>query len=519
MIELVKIYKIKIKSMENNDIKNKASETETLTKDNIFTILEKIEGKNFFSIFLTIINEGHKISSSFNSFVNSINFDNKLESNNEYGILYDLFGEDKKIKKRKKIDNLFNSNKSIKWIKQTFKEGILKDYPDLFSFNDIEKTITIFNYYKSKDKDKKLEKLILNKSGEIDLTNEEIKKIKEKYKAEKELKNIINLNLAGENTSRDERKTYFDKINEISSIKVEKDKINDLLKDENIIKLLKNEEIKNIVDEYIEYKINNEKDNIKKSSLNYFDNILKEVEGKKVILEYIKIKDFIVSIYSSTFLSIFSGFIIRKIIKNLDNNFIDTNNYRILKYVVIYIVSKNDMEGYYTQKFFKEFEDEYKNFNKKFEERNKLIKSENKEKIYNFVKSKKVISILSFCFGILLTLSYIYGVNISNYIKSSVNDTNLLNKKEIILISNDNLYFSGITLEVGNDGYLWNMTNNIFDKYLKEKGINFSQNRKNELNDNITKKYLLEKNAEKLPIGFKIDMGKLEKIFQEEIIK
>ena len=503
--------------MENNEVKIKASEIENETKYSMISIFEKIEGKNIFSIFYTIINEWYKISSNFNNFVNSIDFDKKIDSNNEYWILYDLFWKEiEKYKNNKKIDFLFNFDKSWNWQKQTFEEWILKDYPDLFSFNDIDKKITILNYYKTINNDNnKLNKLVLNKLWEFDLID---LKNEEKYTHKETLKHIINLNHS-ENNFKDERKIYFDKINEIISIKVKKEQINLFLKDENINKLLKNEEIKKILDEYIEDKINTEKNEVKKISIDYFDKILKEVYGKKVILEYIKIKDFIISIYSSTFLSIFSGFIIKKIIKNLDNNFIGKNNYRILKYVVIYIVSKNDMEWYYTQKFFKEFEKEYNKFNQKYKKKNELIKSKNKEKIYNFLKSNKILSILSFSFWIFLTISFIYSSSINNYLKSSVNDINISNKPKIILLNENNLYFSWITLEVWKDKYLWNMTNNIFDKYFKKKWINFSQNKKNKLIDNIVKKYLWEKKSEKLPLWFKVEMSKLEIIFQEEISK
>lgn len=518
-------------------------DTSNIVINNLSWILEdfikEIEKKNPVWILFNLLNSSIKISDELNNFIAGIELNSESNKSVIDSLAYDLIWKDnfkiildtkkdtwyklnnlEKIKELKKILENEKINLNSIWT-INFKEWFFKDNYELLK--DIDNLNKNFNTSEIKAK--------IEKYYEIDIYDL-IWAIKDIYNAcEKNKNNSKKKDINIEEEYYNKLTDFYKELNNLFLIKnkeINKDKvIKDKLKDNNdvILKLIQyRKDINYIYDAKINSKIS-------------------EVKFKLVLFNAIILKDFIVSIYQSPILKLFSNIIIKKLILKTNKDLIKQDNYKILKYITLYISPKDRLETFWVEQFFKEFEEQslYKiDIIKKMKGRydfNNLfmllfvstvfiifwnfLLLDNKYfdtiiisfiwffifyMLYQFTNMTKII------FWFIVSLTFLLFIYFKNPIINYLEKPNKVNK--LILLSSDNLYFSWIVLNTNS----WSIDINkimplIYDKYKTEKAIEFSKEGKNKLEKDILSNSwnYLDWNV--------LNLWKLEIEFQKEISK
>lgn len=534
--------------MGNNEIKEESKNLESVIQDGLIWVVKWFENKNPFKMIGSVMNAWINISNWINKLINLINFDNTTSKDAILWLSYDLLWKDKyeefkKNNKDKNIENILKELwKRIKW-KVEFKEWILKDHIDLFKKDEKEQKEIIFEYY--------------SKKWEFENKNWKNKLVYKDWNFDIDTKiHTDNYNIEFNKVLKWKDNNYKDIYLKLINKWLKKNKVEIIaqeLKDEdkknnNIYDSLYDEKYNNILD------LNNRKVEELKTKLESKNN---EVNLKRVILNAVVIPEFAENIYGNILLSAFSNMIMKKLvikISKINWNILKDENYKIFKNICKYLVTKDESQKIFTEKFFEDLEDNLWKvptilnlIKNKFKINNifmywflilvfilfwNYIFLDNQyfEKIlvfilwflvlyflYQFTSLSKLL--ISWFIASLIWLSLFS--NFPNYLKSSILENSDQNKPQIILLNENNLLFTWST-SINENYYMWHIVDEIFEKYTKEKNIDFwflNIKQKNKIKEDIINKYLWDKKADKLPVWFEVDMERIERVFISEVSK
>ena len=508
------------------------------------SLISEIQSKNPISMAFKLIHIGSEISESLNWFINKIQLDENISNHTMIWIAYDLFWEEKidEFKKTKDFNSLISDIESFQsWVSRGYVAWVLSVDSEIFKKPEKTQKEILTLYYLKKDEYSHFRL----SDWELILSDSYIEKIRSQYSLKDSLRAILKVNLNPNLMESDGlRCEYLKKINEFENVICDSSCLDKLLDENNLDFLLNNDEIKEIVSEYMERKIS--------ASILWelrlwrlkIDKKFESFKEKEVILNFYELKDFIVSIYSSPILSIFSNMIINKFSLKSKKDLLFDNDYKLLKYFVTYVCPINDIEGLYVRKFFEDFE---KNFNSTmkiqkmsiFRNMFALVFVSNIFLIFldflffesNFLDVILAVDILfiilyfvyllsnfkNIVLWLLVSILWIFAFNFDfSSLKTSLLDSGAKDNTSFIVLDFNNLYFDWEKRLILSDYYLWNAVWEVMSRY-SELWINFSWKQKVKIISEISWEYLWDLDSENLPYWYEIDLGEIEKIFLQKI--
>jgi len=514
-------------------------------------LVNSFDSKNPLQIFLKVLHLSWKIWQEVSQFARQIDIDqlSDIKTNETYD--YKICSNKTNLSEKKKIeiekdlkwvitsliydflgkDKIWQFKKEIKWIDflsdeyfkkfaeikgtTSFSYGLFWKYPDLFEQENSKEII--FDYYR-------------NEFDKIDYKNDCFYYKNENYDLEKTYEDIL--------SNQEYNQEIISKLKEISWEKELPKKFSTLKN--------KKPEVESILKNWIfQAKF---KKHIENEVKKFFKRYSQAQLGYEIYSNLQKLKSYILEIYNSGILYLFRNLIIKKIAENSNNSLTKNKWYKLMKNMIIYGLSENNLEQQKLKDFFETLE-------KKSQEVNKQKAFRNFEWFYLgiftfvlalginniFFKGEFTNEIIWIALVILVgyvvylvvsnkkALSWIAGlvmlVFVVSFLISKVNIWNLataiLSTKDekIIVITWKDRQFIGTEREISSNYYLWNAVNEIYQTYKEKIWLSLNSKQKQKLFNLVIEEYSKKSkiNPSNIPNWYKINMQLLENIFLEKL--